>query len=59
MKPSPGEQNGRSSDQELVSEVQIGNTSIRVYRPRISEEERQKRMRMLYRAIVNCYNSQG
>ncbi|KUK32262.1 MAG: hypothetical protein XD63_0504 [Thermoanaerobacterales bacterium 50_218] len=59
VKPSPGEQDGQKDGQRLVAEMKIGDTSIRVYRPEISEEERRKRMKMLYRAIVNCYNSQG
>lgn len=43
---------------KLVAEKKIGNTTVRVYRPDLTEEERQVQMKAIYRAIAECLKSQ-
>lgn len=43
---------------KLVAEKKIGNTTVRVYRPELTEEEQAIQMKAVYRAIVECLKSQ-
>lgn len=43
---------------KLVAKKKIGNTSVRIYRPELTEEERQVQMKAIYRAIAECFQLQ-
>ena len=45
------------NEKKMVSENKIGQTTIRVYRPELTDEERDRRMKALYRAIADCYRA--
>jgi|GEM_PF-4119429 len=53
----PGDASVKKDEMKLVSERKIGNTRCRVYRPILTDEERERRMKAVYRAIVECYRA--
>ncbi|MGI6648335.1 MAG: hypothetical protein ACOX5W_04525 [Bacillota bacterium] len=42
---------------KLVGEKKIERTTIRVFRPELSFEEREFRMKLLHTAVADCYRS--